>query len=78
MELEKLADGTYKASISIYRLVSLEGTAEDKDGYLTFEDTDYKVKGDIMLQDSGAVFRVTSSEFEYMNVGDVFEFPEKK
>lgn len=78
LELEKLADGTYKASISIYRLVSLEGTAEDKDGYLTFEDTDYKVKGDIMLQDSGAVFRVTSSEFEYMNVGDVFEFPEKK
>jgi uncharacterized protein YecT (DUF1311 family) len=74
LELEKMPDGTYKATIGLYRLTTLEGIAEEESGYLTFEDAETKVKGDIMLQDGGMIFRVTSSEFAYLNTGDVFEF----
>ncbi len=78
LNLLYLGDGLYDAVIGLYRLTTLEGTAKVEGEVLSFEDEVMQIKGGIIIQDTGAVFRVTESEFEYINSGDVFEFPEKR
>ncbi|MCH5343288.1 MAG: DUF1311 domain-containing protein [Acetatifactor sp.] len=75
--LTYLGDGIYEATIGLYRLTTLEGKARVDGEVLSFEDEDFKVKGEIYIQDEGVVFTATESEFIYIKPGDVFEFPEK-
>lgn len=75
--LTYLGDGIYEATIGLYRLTTLEGKARVDGEVLSFEDEDFKVKGEIRFRGEGAVFTATESEFIYVKPGDVFEFPEK-
>lgn len=77
LDLVYQGDGLYEVMICIYRVTTLDGIAKADGGILYFEDEVGKVKGEITIQDAGAVFTVTESEFEYINQGDVFEFPQK-
>ena len=78
LKLVSLGDDTYQATIGIYRLTTLEGIATANNDTLSFEDPDFKVKGEISVQGTGVSFTVTESEFTYMSPGDVFEFPERR
>ncbi len=71
-------DGKYGAEIGLYRLTTLEGTAKVEGDILFFLDEELQVKGRITIQDGGAIFTVTESEFEYIYPGDVFQFPIKQ
>lgn len=77
LDLKYLENGVYEAEISLYRLTTLDGTAKTDGDKLTFEDAAIQIKGEITLQETGAVLTVTESEFADINPGDVFEFPEK-
>lgn len=77
LELNALGDGVYKASISLYRLTTLEGTAVLQGEILLFEDPTMQVKGEIAIEGTGAVLTITESSFPYLCPGDIFEFPEK-
>ena len=89
LELADRGDGTYDATISLYRLTTLEGTAalryDRSDGmlYFTSEDPRPKVEaviafgGDTSTVDFAAV-TITYSEFEYLEAGDTFHFPDGK
>ena len=77
LDLVSQGDGLYDVTISLYRLAALEGIAESDGNTLSFEDEAMKVKGVITIQKTGAVLTITESEFEAINQGDVFEFPEK-
>ncbi len=73
--LERKEDGTYQTEISIYRVASLSGTSFFYGGMLMFEDTELGIKGIITISDEGkAEFAATKSEFEYITLGEVFEF----
>ena len=74
LKIELSEDGTYRAEIVIYRLTTVEGTAIMHDGMLLFEDTVVGVKGDIQFEKEMAVFTVTKSNFEYIGLGESFEF----
>lgn len=76
--LTSQGNGAYEAEIGLYRLTTLEGTAKAEGDILFFTGQEPKVKGNIRLQDGGAVFTVTESEFEYIHPGDVFQFPVKQ
>ena len=78
LELVAVDDRTYNATIGLYRLTTLEGTAKVEGNLLVFEDEEMQVKGEIFMVDEGVMFRATASEFEYILPGDVFEFPEKR
>lgn len=76
--LTSQGNGAYEAEIGLYRLTTLEGTARAEGDTLSFTGQEPKVKGNIRLQDGGAVFTVTESEFEYIHPGDAFQFPVKQ
>lgn len=77
LNLTYRGDGSYEATIGLYRLTELEGVAKVDGEILSFKDDGMQVKGMINIQDNMAVFTITESGLEYINPGDVFEFPEK-
>lgn len=77
LNLTYLEDESYQATIGLYRLTELEGVAKVDGETLSFKDDGMQVKGIISIQDNKAVLTITESDFEYINPGDVFEFPEK-
>ena len=79
LTLEKLSDGTYAATISLYRLTELEGVAEaGEDGILLFSCEEPAVKGEIAIQDGAAAFTVTESGFAGIDPGTVYRFPDEE
>ena len=78
-------EGSYLASIGIYRLTTLIGTVtviQEESGAvkLSFEsdpEKSAKVKGALAIQDGNMTFIVTESEFTYLSAGDTFQFPER-
>lgn len=77
LDLVYLGDGLYKVTMGLYRLTTLEGYARLDGESLLFEDEDMLIKGEIFLQDAGAVFRATESAFAYIEPEEEFVFPEK-
>ena len=56
----------------------LEGTATlEKDGSLSFTDTERGVSGTITVTEDGAVFTVSDSHNDAVAKGEIFNFPEK-
>lgn len=85
LELCDRGDGTYDATISLYRLTTLGGMAAPRydrgDGMLYFTSEDQLVEavigfsGDTSTVDTAAV-TITYSEFPSLQVGDTFRFPD--
>ncbi len=78
LEISCREDGLYDVFISFYRLGVSEGTAEAEGDRLLFEDQDnMMIKGEIRIEETGAVLTITESGFTYIEPGEVMEFPEK-
>lgn len=85
LELCDRGDGTYDATISLYRLTTLDGMAAPRydrgDGMLYFISEDQLVEaiigfsGDTSTVDTAAV-TITYSEIPSLQVGDTFHFPD--
>ena len=85
LELCDRGDGTYDATISLYRLMVLDGMAgpryDRSDGMLYFTSDDQLVEaiigfsGDTSTVDTAAV-TITYSELSNIQVGDTFRFPD--
>lgn len=85
LELCDRGDGTYDATLSLYRLTALDGTAAPRydrsDGMLYFISEDQLVEavigfsGDTSTVDAAAV-TITYSELPSLQVGDTFHFPD--
>lgn len=85
LELCDRGDGTYDATISLYRLATLDGMAgpryDRSDGMLYFTSEDQLVEGvigfggDTSTADTAAV-TITYSELSNIQVGDTFRFPD--
>lgn len=85
LELCDRGDGTYDATISLYRLTTLDGMAgpryDRSDGMLYFTSEDQLVEavigfgGDTSTAD-GAAVTITYSEVPSLQVGDTFHFPD--
>lgn len=85
LELCDRGDGTYDATISLYRLAALDGMAgprnDRSDGMLYFTSEDQLVEavinfsGDTSTVDAAAV-TITYSEVPSLQVGDTFRFPD--
>lgn len=85
LELCDRGDGTYDATISLYRLTTLGGMAalryDRSDGMLYFTSEDQLVEavigfsGDTSTPDAAAA-TITYSEFDGLKVGDTFHFPD--
>lgn len=85
LELCDRGDGTYDATISLYRLMVLDGMAgpryDRSDGMLYFTSEDQLVEavigfsGDTSTVDTAAV-TITYSELSNIQVGDTFRFPD--
>lgn len=85
LELCDRGDGTYDATISLYRLAALDGMAgpryDRSDGMLYFTSEDQLVEavigfgGDTSTVDAAAV-TITYSELPSLRVGDTFHFPD--
>jgi len=85
LELYDRGDGTYDATISLYRLTTLEGKAalryDRSDGMLYFTSEEWEptveaviaFSGDTSTPDAAAV-TITYSEFEYLKAGDTLHF----
>lgn len=72
-------NGLYDASIGLYRLTTLEGIAQvQEDGTLFFIGGPPKVQAVITIDGEQAAVEFTVSEFEYIEPGDVFTFPDGK
>lgn len=72
----------YLVEIGLYRLTTLTGTAVMNGDVLEYTDTtldvqDTDVQGTIKYDDTHAVFEVTQSTWELLEVGQKFEFSEK-
>ncbi len=76
LELALQADGTYKVTMGLYRITTLEGTAVWRDGTLHFTSKTPAVEADITVADGGAEVTVTASEQAYISPGDVYAFPD--
>jgi hypothetical protein len=77
LTLERLSDGTYAATVSLYRLAELEGIAEaGEDGVLRFDCAEPSVKGEIAMEDGAATFTVTESALADIAPGAVYRFPD--
>lgn len=59
LELALQADGTYKVTMGLYRITTLEGTAVWRDGTLHFTSKTPAVEADITVADGGAEVTVT-------------------
>lgn len=68
-------DGNYAVEAALYRLTTLTGTA---DSALHFTSEAPVVEGDITIDGEAAELTVTSSDFSYIAVGDVYRFPDGK
>lgn len=77
LSITEESDGTYHVEVNIYRLAALEGTAKLEGEVLKFIDEEIDVKGDIVVDDESAVLTITESDWEYIENGDRFDFPEK-
>lgn len=87
LELYDRGDGTYDATISLYRLTTLNGMAalryDRSDGMLYFTSDDQLVEaviafsGDTSTPDAAAI-TITYSEFDGLEAGDTFHFPDGK
>lgn len=85
LELCDRGDGTYDATLSLYRLTTLDGMAAPRydrsDGMLYFTSEDQLVEavigfsGDTSTVDTAAV-TITYSELSNIQVGDTFHFPD--
>lgn len=79
-ESHLVSDATYNVEIGLYRLTTLRGTGIMDGDVLHFipNENEMQVYGDITFgdYDECATFTVTKSEFDYMSVGEKFEFPE--
>ena len=85
LELYDRGDGTYDATISLYRLTTLNGMAalryDRSDGMLYFTSDDQLVEaviafsGDTSTPDAAAI-TITYSEFDGLEAGDTFHFPD--
>jgi len=85
LELYDRGDGTYDATIGLYRLTTLEGKAalryDRSDGMLYFTSEEWEpaveaviaFSGDTSTPDAAAI-TITYSEFEYLKAGDTFHF----
>lgn len=81
LTMEDAEGNNYTATIGIYRLTTFEGKAVmQNDDVYEFEDEIFGVKGIIRILDdcSRATFEITESEWNLVNAGDVFEFPERR
>ncbi|MGN0341888.1 MAG: lysozyme inhibitor LprI family protein [Roseburia sp.] len=79
LTVEEAEENRYPTTISIYRLTTFDGNSVlQSDGVYEFEDETLGVRGIIRVIDggSGAIFEITESDWDLVNVGDVFEFPE--
>lgn len=72
-------DGTYTVNMSIFRLSTFDGTAVDAgNNTLHYSDIDIELEGDIAFNlDGSAAFTATVSGWEYIAVGDQFNFTDK-
>lgn len=72
-------NGLYDASIGLYRLAFLEGIAQvQEDGTLLFVGGPPKVQAVITIDGEQARVEFTVSEFEYIEPGYVYTFPDGK
>lgn len=72
-------NGLYDASIGLYRLTTLEGIAQmQEDGTLLFIGGPPKVQAVITIDGEQAAVEFTVSEFEYIQPGYVYTFPDGK
>lgn len=81
LELRRNEDGAYSASISLYRLMLLEGTAEEMNGTLHFTSdaaSGPAVEGDIAVNGETAEITITGSDTDLIAVGTVYRFPDGK
>lgn len=79
--MERTAGNNCTATILLYRLTTLDGNAiMQNDDVYEFEDETLGIKGIIRVLDGGswATFEITETEWSLVNVGDVFEFQERK
>lgn len=67
-------ENDYTASLTIFRLMSEEGTVTENGDGLLFNDEESGLTGKITFGWDGAVFTVTSASGP-LNEGEVFEFP---
>ena len=67
----------YFVEMGIYRLTTFYGTAKEADGVLYYTDNDLAVQGIILREKGGAVFEVTESDWEPVQKGERWAFPER-
>lgn len=80
LELCDRGDGAYDATISLYRLATLDGMAgpryDRSDGLLYFTSEDRLVEAVIGFGGDTAAVTITYSELPSLRVGDTFHFPD--
>ena len=69
-------DNDYMIEMDIYRLGHYRGTAVKTQGHLSFTDDGLKLQGIIQYDMDHAVFEVTGSSSELVEVGETWIFPE--
>ena len=77
LELNRNEDGTYAVDVSIYRLISMSGTAAEAGaGKLYFEChvPDVHVAGDIVIDGESAELTITESDTYLLEPGMVCQF----
>jgi len=79
LELSRNEDGTYAVDLSIYRTISMAGTAaEVADGKLHFDCCvpDLHASGDIVIDGEAAELTITESDTYLLEPGMVYHFPD--
>lgn len=79
LELSRNEDGTYEVNLSIYRTISMIGTAaETEAGTLHFDCyvPDIHAAGDIVIDGETAELTITESDTYLLDVGMVYRFPD--
>ena len=79
LELSRNEDGTYAVNLSIYRTISMVGTAEETEaGRLRFDChvPDIHAAGDIVIDGGTAELTITESDTYLLDPGMVYRFPD--
>ncbi len=79
LELNRNEDGTYAVNLSIYRTISMVGTAEETEaGKLRFDCfvPDIHAAGDIVIDGETAELTITESDTYLLDPGMVYRFPD--
>lgn len=79
LDLRRDEDGGYTVSLSLYRLMALEGTAEEQGGVLHFvsdPSVGFTVEGDIVIDGETAEITITRSDTYLTEPGMVYRFPD--